>query len=242
MCSYGDIYTAALEKRTKSSIQTGFRPVLIVSNNRANRFSPVVTIIPITGSRNKKKIPTHVHLTDCGLNRPSIALAEQITSIDKSRLIHKLGTIRGTDYEKQIGDAVEIQLNLQNKKMYEKAQKDRKKEEETMAKIYFTLTGTGHYFGDVFLKEGVKLELEKEPDNKYDKEAIMVKMKGLGKIGYVANSSFTVIGESMSAGRLYDKIGEKAEGKVALVTERGVLCKVCKKSLEKQSEQVCDGK
>ena len=88
MCSYGDIYTAALGKRTKSSIQTGFRPVLIVSNNRANRFSPVVTIIPITGSRNKKKLPTHVHLTDCGLNRPSIALAEQITSIDKSRLIH----------------------------------------------------------------------------------------------------------------------------------------------------------
>ena len=45
------------------------------------------------------------------------------------------------------------------------------------------------------------------------------------------------IGESMSAGRLYDKIGDKAEGKVVLVTERGVLCKVCKKSLAKQNGQ-----
>lgn len=111
-----------------------------------------------------------------------------------------------------------------------------------MAKTYFTLTGTNHYFGVFFLKKGMRVELEKEPDNKYDKEAIQVNMEGLGKIGYVANSAYTVMGESMSAGRLYDKIGEKAEGKVVLVTERGVLCKVCKKSLEKHSEQVFDGK
>ena len=51
----------------------------------------------------------------------------------------------------------------------------------------------------------MKIKLEKDPDNKYDKEAIKVMYDGLGKIGYVANSS-TVIGESMSAGRLYDKI------------------------------------
>lgn len=100
-----------------------------------------------------------------------------------------------------------------------------------MAKVYFTLTGTKYYFGDDFLEKGTKLELEKEPDNKYDREAIMVKMHGLGKIGYVANSVYTVMGESMSAGRLYDKIGNKATAKVILVTSTGVLCKVCKKSL-----------
>ena len=67
-----------------------------------------------------------------------------------------------------------------------------------------------------------------------------VNLEGLGKIGYVANSTYTVLGESMSAGRLYDKIGDKAEGKVVLVTERGVLCKVCKKSLAKQNGQAAD--
>jgi len=70
----------------------------------------------------------------------------------------------------------------------------------------------------------MKVRLEKEPDNKVDQEAIMVKMKGLGKIGYVANSPWTVIGESFSAGRLYDKIGDTAKGKVFLVTDKGVLC------------------
>ncbi len=59
-----------------------------------------------------------------------------------------------------------------------------------MSKIYFTLTGTKYYLGNGFLKRGMKLELEKEPDNDYDKEAIQVKMKGLGKIGYVANSPY----------------------------------------------------
>lgn len=77
-----------------------------------------------------------------------------------------------------------------------------------MAKIFITLTGTKHYFGNDFLEKGMKIRLEKEPDNEYDKEAIKVTYEGLGKIGYVANSSYTVIGESMSAGRLYDKMGK----------------------------------
>lgn len=34
----------------------------------------------------------------------------------------------------------------------------------------------------------MKVTLYKEPDNKYDKEAIRVEARALGKIGYVANS------------------------------------------------------
>ena len=47
-----------------------------------------------------------------------------------------------------------------------------------MSKIYFTLTGTNHYFGKEFLKKGTKIRLEKEPDNEYDKEAIKVLYEG----------------------------------------------------------------
>ena len=90
--------------------------------------------------------------------------------------------------------------------------------------IWFTIAGTRHYLGDEFLEKGMKVRLEKEPDNKVDKEAIKVMMKGLGHIGYVANSPYTVVGESWSAGRLYDKIGDTAKGRVFLVTEKGVLC------------------
>ena len=93
-------------------------------------------------------------------------------------------------------------------------------------KIWFTITGTNHYQGQDFFEKGQKVILEKEPDNKYDREAVKVTMKGIGHVGYVANSPYTVIGESYSAGRLYDKIGDKAKGKVFLVTERGVLCRL----------------
>ena len=91
-------------------------------------------------------------------------------------------------------------------------------------KIWFTLTGTNHYYGSDFLEKGMKIRLEKEPDNRHDHEAIKVLLDGVGHIGYVANSPYTVIGESFSAGRLYDKIGDTAKAKVKLITDRGILC------------------
>lgn len=105
-------------------------------------------------------------------------------------------------------------------------------------KVYVTLTGTKYYYGKDFLENGMVLNLKKEPDNEYDKEAICVHMDGLGKIGYVANSPYTVLGESLSAGRLYDKIGDTAVCKVMLMTKQGVLCKVCKKSLLQKKDEL----
>ena len=105
-----------------------------------------------------------------------------------------------------------------------------------MSKIYFTLTGTKHYYGQDFLKKGMKIYLEKERDNEYDKEAIKVTCEGLGEIGYIANSSYTVIGDSMSAGRIYDKMGDTAKAKVVLVTDCGIICRLSKKSLLERIE------
>ena len=93
-------------------------------------------------------------------------------------------------------------------------------------KIWFTLTGTNHYLGQDFLEKGMKIRLEKEPDNDHDREAIKVTMEGLGLVGYVANSTFTVLGESYSAGRLYDKIGDTASGTIRYVLDKGVLCEL----------------
>ncbi len=95
-----------------------------------------------------------------------------------------------------------------------------------MKKLYFTLTGTRYYFGKRFLEKGMKVKLVKDVDNEFDREAIRVEMDGLGKIGYVANTWKTVIGESYSAGRLYDKIGEEVEAEVLYVTNHGTLCVV----------------
>lgn len=95
-----------------------------------------------------------------------------------------------------------------------------------MADIFFTITGTSHYFGNKIFERKIKVKLVKEPDNDYDKEAIRVELRGLGKVGYVANSPYTVLGESISAGRLYDLFGKEAEGRVLYVLDRGIVCEL----------------
>ena len=53
MCNIGDIYYAVLPVIKGSQVQQGVRPVLIVSNNKANQYSPIITVIPLTSSVNK---------------------------------------------------------------------------------------------------------------------------------------------------------------------------------------------
>ncbi|MCR5789352.1 MAG: HIRAN domain-containing protein [Lachnospiraceae bacterium] len=95
-----------------------------------------------------------------------------------------------------------------------------------MGKVYFTLTGTNYYYGNEFLEPGMKVKLKKEPKNEHDKEAIRVEVKGFGKIGYVANSPYTVMGDSYSAGRMLGCFKKRAKGKVLHITEKGILCEL----------------
>ena len=65
--------------------------------------------------------------------------------------------------------------------------------ETTMEELYFTIAGCSHYFGSDFMEKGMKVKLEKEPDNEYDKEAIQVKIKPSAEIyGYSLNVALLV--------------------------------------------------
>ena len=81
-------------------------------------------------------------------------------------------------------------------------------------KIFLTLVGLNKYYGGDFLEKDMIVFLKKDKGNIYDKEAIEVRLPGLGKIGYIANSYYTVADECFSAGRIYDKIGDYATAKV----------------------------
>ena len=95
-----------------------------------------------------------------------------------------------------------------------------------MKTIYFTITGCNHHFGMSFFEKGMTVKLVKEPDNEWDKEAIRVEVEGLGAVGHVANSVYTVLGESYSAGRIYDLIGDTATGSVMFILDGGVVCRL----------------
>lgn len=93
-------------------------------------------------------------------------------------------------------------------------------------KVFITITGLKFHFGVKPFAVEQKVKLVKEPDNEFDHEAIKAELPGLGCVGYVANSPHTVLGECISAGRLYDKIGEHASAKVVYVLDNAVVCKV----------------
>ncbi|MDO4493048.1 MAG: HIRAN domain-containing protein [Clostridia bacterium] len=95
-----------------------------------------------------------------------------------------------------------------------------------MKKIWFTIAGTRYQHGKEFLEPGMEVRLVKEPDNEFDSEAILVKIDGLGTIGHVANSVRTRIGESSSAGRIYDKFDTTARGIIRFNVDGGVVCEL----------------
>ena len=90
----GDIYYADLSPVVGSE-QGGIRPVLIVQNNVGNRHSPTVIAAAITSQINKARLPTHIELSghSFGLTRDSVVLLEQIRTIDKRRLLERMGKL-----------------------------------------------------------------------------------------------------------------------------------------------------
>ena len=112
MCKRGDIYFVNFGDKTGSE-QGGIRPALVVSNNKANRHSPVVTVIPLSARVWKKRhLPTHVQIPlnkSVGLDKPSMALAEQVETLDKTKLGEKIGKITDT----LLMDAITVALQIQ---------------------------------------------------------------------------------------------------------------------------------
>ena len=92
----GDIYFADLNPVTGSE-QGGVRPCLVIQNDIGNRHSPTVITVPLTSS-NKAHLPTHVRISRTGgLRSASIALCEQIRTIDRTRLDGYIGRIRADE-------------------------------------------------------------------------------------------------------------------------------------------------
>lgn len=108
----GDIYYADLGNVVGSE-QGGIRPVLIIQNDVGNCYSPTVIVAAIT-SKAKKNLPTHVHIAkeETGLNRDSLALLEQIRTLDKERLKDKIGTVKESATIEQIDKAIFTSFGL----------------------------------------------------------------------------------------------------------------------------------
>jgi len=110
----GDMFYADLSPVVGSE-QGGVRPVLIIQNDLGNKYSPTVIAAAITSQTNKTKLPTHIEIgkdTE-GLKSNSVILAEQIRTIDKSRLKEKIGHINDASVINKINSALGVSFGLE---------------------------------------------------------------------------------------------------------------------------------
>lgn len=89
----GELYYADLSPVVGSE-QGGVRPVLVVQNDTGNKYSPTVIAAAVTSKIHKARLPTHIELPQAyGLAKDSVILLEQIRTIDKRRLMTRIGEL-----------------------------------------------------------------------------------------------------------------------------------------------------
>ena len=110
----GDMFYADLSPVVGSE-QGGIRPVLIIQNDLGNKYSPTVIAAAITSQTGKTKLPTHIEIdsASCRLKNNSIVLAEQIRTIDKSRLKERIGHIDDEQIIDKVNNALGVSFGLE---------------------------------------------------------------------------------------------------------------------------------
>lgn len=113
-CNYifkrGEVYVADLGDSSCGSIQRGIRPVIILQNDIGNREGPTLIVIPVSTQLKKLWLPVHVIIPKAvGLEEMSMALCEQIVTIDKSQVKSYVGML-GKDTLTQVLTASLISL------------------------------------------------------------------------------------------------------------------------------------
>jgi len=89
------------------------RPALILQNDIANRYSPITIVAAITSQFEEPLYPIEVlvSMPEGGLSVDSVVLLNQIRSIDKRRLVRRLGILKADTME-QVERSLQISVGL----------------------------------------------------------------------------------------------------------------------------------
>lgn len=102
----GEIYFYDFGKK-EGSIQSGYRPVLVLQATEFNRHATTIIVAAITSVNKKRYLPSHVDLGEnFGLTKPSMVLLEQLQSVNKDDLKEYVGMIDDESIWRQINNAV----------------------------------------------------------------------------------------------------------------------------------------
>lgn len=108
----GEVYLVSFDPTLGAEIRKR-RPALILQNDIANRASPITIVAAITSRFDEELYPTEVPIRarEGGLSTDSVVLLNQIRSIDKQRLVRRIGKLTpGT--MSQVDRALALSLGL----------------------------------------------------------------------------------------------------------------------------------
>ena len=110
----GEVWIVNFDPTVGAEIKKS-RPALILQNDIANEHSPITIVAAITSKFDEKLYPTEVLISqrEGGLAQESVALLNQIRSIDKQRLVKKLGIVQNKTL-REVEKAIKISLELIN--------------------------------------------------------------------------------------------------------------------------------
>src|SRR5215210_5020398 len=103
----GEVWWVNFDPSVGGEIQKK-RPAIILSNDASNKHLNRVQVVPLT-SKVGRLYPSEAYVMLKGKQRK--AMADQLTTVSKLRLINKEGTLSNPDMKK-VEQAVEIQLSL----------------------------------------------------------------------------------------------------------------------------------
>jgi len=89
------------------------RPALVIQNDIDNRYSPITIVAAIISQIEAERYPTEVHVLppEGGLTKPSIVLLNQIRSVDRRRVVGRLGRL-GAPTMARVDRALQLSLGL----------------------------------------------------------------------------------------------------------------------------------
>lgn len=109
-----EIFLADLEPVIGSE-QGKVRPVIIISEDSFNRVRRVLNVIPLTSLKEGRKIyPNEVLMPEgiASLPKASVALIHQIRTLDKSRMLRKMGMLTDSGLQESVFRAIRAQFGM----------------------------------------------------------------------------------------------------------------------------------